>query len=89
MNVEIQYQQHCNTIKRKVFSSSTMLELHVHVGRAGIIVELSENLIGRVSENKRAPRAARTLERFVAVLCKTKTSDYHNCGFDDNFSIEL
>ena len=74
MNVEIQYQQHCNTIKRKVFSSSTMLELHVHVGRAGIIVlPQIKNLIGRVSKNKRAARAARTLERFVAVLCKTKT----------------
>ena len=41
-------------------------------------------LIGRVSENKRAARAARTYEQVRAILCKTTT--YLICSFDDNFS---
>ena len=32
-----------------------------------------KNLIGRVSENKRAARAARTYEQVRAILCKTTT----------------
>ena len=43
--------------------------------------------IGRVREKVRAARAARTLE-FRAVFCKTTTSNYHTCGFDDNLRIQ-
>ena len=42
-------------------------------------------LIGWTSV-KRAARAARPLEQFRAVVCKTTTWNYNFCGFDNNLS---
>jgi len=46
------------------------------------------NLIGREKKDKRVARAARTLERFSAILCEMTTCNYHICGFDDNLYIQ-
>ena len=46
-----------------------------------------KNLIGRVSENKRAACAARTYEQVRAILCKTTMWNYLIYSFDDNLSI--
>ena len=52
------------------------------------MLELSKNLIGRASENKRAARAAHTFEPVRAILCKTTTWKYLIYTFDDNLSMK-
>ena len=44
------------------------------------------NFICGTRKNKRAARAARTLEQSRAVLCKTTTCNSHSFGFYDNLS---
>ena len=52
-------------------------------GRATTTPQI-KNLIVRVSENRRAARAARTYEQVRAILCKTTTWNYLIYSFDDN-----
>ena len=47
-----------------------------------------QNLIGRMSKNKRDARAEYILEQFCAIICTTATLNYNIFGLDDNSSVQ-